>query len=218
VGVYLPKETREDYLIAQYRWEFLRRSKSYQKDYNNIWLPVLKCGSKEILRAHNFFRKKYEFFEPLNPRLAAPAYGSRRAHIFYIRFMSWIVSCKEFSLCGYTAREKRLIDKGFSKIHLDVDLRFPKERIMERIEDVIDEALAISRKKGKVMDLRKRLVQYEAYLRTFDLKNKGLNWAALAKKFYKNDFDRDVNYAKRKVKRDYERCCRLSEFGFRQIR
>ncbi|MDP1852913.1 MAG: hypothetical protein Q8L26_01710 [Candidatus Omnitrophota bacterium] len=214
------KVNKEEFFVAKYRWEFLRRNKFYLQDYKNIWLPVVgKNKSREIIKIMYYFKKKYGLMEPRPPHLPSPEYKKGGSDKFVVPFLPWIVICKELLLCEAILRDRKRIKKGFDKIHLEIDLKFPKKSIMKNVEEVIDNSLAILPKKYENVDSRKRFAHYEGYLKIFDLKNKGWTWNKLAKKFYKNDVDRnELNYAKRKVKRDYERCVKLVEGGFRQIR
>lgn len=213
------KIDEEDFLIAKYKWEFVRRNKFYRRDYKNIWLPVLKKNStRKALRVSRYFQRKYGLFEPRSPYLPSPECKKGRGKNFAWLFPSDAVWCKDL-LCDALPKNRKRIKKGFDKIHLEIDMRFPKERIMKSVEETINNCLAILPKKYKDVNSRKRFSQYEGYLKIFDLRNKGCSWNQLAEKFYKNDIDRnELNYAKRKAKRDYERCAKLVESGFRQIR
>ncbi len=52
---------------------------------------------------------------------------------------------------------------------------------------------------------RKRLSEYRNYFKVYRCVNEDMDWSKIAKKTYPADAERDLNYAKRKVKRDYDR-------------
>lgn len=65
---------------------------------------------------------------------------------------------------------------------------------------------------------RARFGEYKRYLKVYDLVIKGKTLKEIAKRLYSGDIERDMNYAIRKVRRDYDRCKRLIDGGYRQIR
>ena len=65
---------------------------------------------------------------------------------------------------------------------------------------------------------RARFGEYKNYLKVYDWIMAGKSSAETAKRFYRGDFDRDKYYAVKKVNRDYDRCKKLIEGGYGQIR
>lgn len=103
------------------------------------------------------------------------------------------------------------------KVRLDLDMR--KEDVMGGVSKIIDEWNALRKKAGLLKQKRFDFDRYDGYLKVYDLRKSGWSWEKIARTMYQSDVERgDINYAKLKVKRDYERCKRLVDDGYRQIR
>jgi transcriptional regulator len=66
---------------------------------------------------------------------------------------------------------------------------------------------------------RMRTENYETYIKVREMEEKGLDEEHIAKKVYRSDVERgDLNYAKRKARRDLDRCQKCIDEVYRQIR
>ena len=93
-----------------------------------------------------------------------------------------------------------------------VDIWRDKEIILHEMSKRIDKIRENESKEDVDQTIRLRTNEYKKYLQVYDLKNKGWSWDKLANKFYPEDSG-GFNQAKRKVKRDYERCKKLIDGG-----
>ena len=102
-----------------------------------------------------------------------------------------------------------------SKITINLDLSLPKNEIMKHLEHEISKWKEIYNKNYKA---RIRIENYDNYLRVYIYVDK-YGFDKAAKRFYKSDIDRgEKHYAIKKIKRDYARCQKLINGGYRQIR
>ena len=105
-----------------------------------------------------------------------------------------------------------------------VDMRFPKEKIFDEFELLVDRWQKPLKKMIKKLprakpEKRLQLNQYEKYLKVYDHYKKGMSMAKLAKKFYPGYVESSgKDYAERKVLRDLNGCLRLIHGGYKQIR
>ena len=105
----------------------------------------------------------------------------------------------------------------FHDITIRVNLNAPKELIHTRIREIVNLWKGLYDKYYRPR--RRNRTEYDRYLTVYDLREQGWQWGKLADKFYKGDTERgDIDYAKKKVRRDYERCKKMIDGGYRQIR
>ena len=200
--------------LEKFKWEFLRRNKDYIEFHNKY----ITCRKSKRYREKDNNTKIADFqvlwgvARPLNP---AQSY--------------------EEILESLPAREKNIffpfavsltLDPGYDKDcpliwgEFMLDIQLPKRTITQKFEKYLDYYIKTFRNKAKKKHYfknRSSLQNYQMYIDVYDLYKKGWNPEKIARKFYSRDVERDINYAKRKVKRDYERCRQLIYGEYRQI-
>lgn len=224
-------KTKFNESLSRYRWEFLRKNETYIKSYQqHIKLeksPTLenriKFHSSRTDKIENIIfgyfdpTKNYEYHLKHTPNF-------NKAFIIPVFF----INKTDIHICGpipIVHRERDFDNKPryIASGEFFIDLEYPKETILRRISDYLDEYKKVRNKEDADMH-RTRFGNYDNYLKVYDLREQGWSWDKLANKFYKGDVERanlgvkGINYAKRKVKRDYERCKKLIEGGYGQIR
>lgn len=214
--------------IHSYKWEFLRRNKEYQNEYDNF--TKAKKNGKEVSWDN---RSKYGLFAA-DYRNKYPGLikndGVDEAVVFYselkpsevLRVNAWSKQSLADSRWNLSRLKFKAMNpndvpklKKMKLLQLIVDIRYPKETLFKNFKTMVNFY------KNFVTDIRidkrKRFGEYDRYLAVYDLFEEGWSWDRLARKFYKADMERSSNYARKKVKRDYERCLKLIDGGYRQI-
>ena len=103
-------------------------------------------------------------------------------------------------------------------------MRFPKEKILDEFELLVDKWQKPLKKMMKKVfhdkpEKRLQINQYEKYLKVYDSHRKGMSMSQLAKKFYPGYIESSgKDYAERKILRDINGCLRLIHGGYKQIR
>jgi hypothetical protein len=123
---------------------------------------------------------------------------------------------------GEVINSKPLTDEEIRQtksIEVLIDLDVPTERILREVESIVS---AWKRVRAGVVPARKtraRLAEYKRYLKVFDMRSGGASWERTAERLYPEDVEKGrVSYAKRKARRDYERCESMIAEGYRQLR
>lgn len=114
-----------------------------------------------------------------------------------------------------------IINEGLrqkNSIKILVDLDVPLATIKKEIERIITKWQKLRGRVVRQEPYKRRCDDYERYLIVYLLLDKGCHINKVAKIFYEGDAKRDMNYARRKVRRDYDRAQKLIEGGCRQIR
>lgn len=121
--------------------------------------------------------------------------------------------------------KRKLKNKEFTKrdipsvIKVELNLDRRKKEIINNVSKIIDEWNGLRKKAGLLCEKRFNYDKYKGYLKVYDLRKLGWSWEKITRVIYKGDIERgDLNYAKKKAKRDYERCKKLTDSGYRQIR
>lgn len=228
------------------KWEFLRRNKAYIKDYekyageNNYdkWFDFFqkKYG---ILSPLN---PKVSFFESVKEskkiriknKGKRSSFAKRFAKVKYALIAEYLHYWAKGAFCldndnHYVSHDidgnvdteplsdNEIKEKDAIKILIDLDA--PLRRILSETQKIVKQWQERRSKVVKNSANRLRLSEYKRYIEVYDLKNQGWAWDELAEKFYEMDVERgDINYAKRKVKRDYGRCKKIIDGDYRQIR
>jgi len=223
--------TKREMICLKYRWEFLRRNKDYQNDYGHIILKLngmdfFKNSYPEALRQKVFeILLKWDLLSPISPRLSFNELleSDRKLKSIYIDSLAvneFAIDCTE---SPDSLNQKDLYMKG-SMLKMYVDMRFPKEKILDEFELLVDRWQKPLKKMIKKLpratpEKRLQLNQYEKYLKVYDHYKKGISMAKLAKKFYPGYVESSgKDYAERKVLRDLNGCLRLIHGGYKQIR
>ena len=223
--------TKREMICLKYRWEFLRRNKDYQNDYRHIILKLngmdfFKNSYPEALRQKVFeILLKWDLLSPIFPRLSFNELlkSDRKLKSIYIDSLAvneFAIDCSE---SPDSLNQKDLYIKG-SMLKMYVDMRFPKEKILDEFELLVNRWQKPLKKMIKKLprarpEKRLQLNQYAKYLKVYDHYKKGMSMAKLAKKFYSNYIGLSgKDYAERKVLRDLNGCLRLIHGGYKQIR
>ncbi len=223
--------TKRETLCLRYRWEFLRRNKEYQRDYVYI-TDTLKVT--DIIRnkypeplVHKVFKilSKWDLLNPIPPQLpfCALLKNDKKLKSFHIDSLS----VKEFAIDLYDSPDSLSPEKLYingSMVKMYVDMKFPKEKILDEFELLVDKWQKPLKKMIKKVfrdepEKRLQINQYEKYLKVYDGHRKGMSLAKLAKIFYPGYIESSgKDYAERKVLRDINGCLRLIHGGYKQIR
>lgn len=223
--------TKREMLCLKYRWEFLRRNKEYQKDFAYI-TGTLKVT--DIIRnrypdslVHKVLNilVKWNLLNPISPELPFNALikSDKKFKSFYLDSLVVNELAIDGSLDPDSLSREDLYVKG-SMVELCVDMKFPKEKILDEFELLVDKWQKPLKKMIKAFpnsepEKRLQVNQYEKYLKVYDAHRKGMSFAKLAKKFYSGYIESSgKDYAERKVLRDINGCLRLIHGGYKQIR
>lgn len=203
------------FLIAKYRWEFLRRNKQYIKDYHS---------GKRYPNKH--WVKEYDIYPPFDPSDDFPkSLKDQRNMPLYDELSPLppivIQSISHSPITGKeVAQEKftlppRLKKENLQKIStltLLVDITHRERLILSEFKKLISYWKNIRKTTLKI-----RLTQYKRYLQIYNLKEKRWSWTRLANRFHPDDKG-GIDYAKQKVMLDYKRCKKLINGGYKQIK
>ncbi len=228
----------ENNLIYHYKWEFIRRSKSYRNDYDDYVKAKNRSNGKAVSwnSKYGVFAADYRNSYPgrITPN------GVEEAVVFFSQFKpsevlrvdAWSdqalnegkidLDNMPYSLEGIKFKKMHGEDipdlKRMKTLRLAIDIRCPKKHLIDKFKTMINFYKRLV-KDIPTNDKRKRFGQYDRYLEVYDLKEKGWSWDKLARKFYKGDVERgNLDYAKKKVKRDYDRCKKLIDGDYRHIK
>lgn len=223
--------TKREMLCLKYRWEFLRRNKEYQKDYAYITgtlkvIDIIRNKYPEPLVSRVLkILTKWDLLNPIPPKLPFTDLLKSDQKLKSFHMDSLFV--KDFAIDMYDSPDSLSPHKLYingSMVKMYVDMKFPKEKILDEFELLVDrwqKPLKKMIKKLPNSDPEKRLQisQYEKYLKVYDCHRKGISMAQLAKKFYPGYMESSgKDYAERKVLRDINGCLRLIHGGYKQIR
>ena len=233
----MPKPLREGFMTKRekealmYRWEFLRRNESYKKDYMCI-VKILKVkdtmncpqGGGNYEEASRIL-DKWDVLTPIDPTMTFEELiqSDELKNTWYVEALA--ASSQAIGYGEYLeSKPDGYIINHAPYVTIPIDMYAPKERIMAEFEAEIDRWKnrikgALKNEGYKETQHRISFENYRRYLKVYDLRIKKMDWEQLAQKFYSNDVKRgDLNYAKKKAKRDYRRCLKLIEGSYRQIR
>ncbi len=176
----------KDYLLLNFcKWEFLRRNKKYQRDYER-W--IRKPGGSPSLKAIDYFQKKWELSYPADYKeslklkevlnLSNPnefAYAKIPNFLPISEFVECLTPEKIFSdgrvLGGgrikYISQEKLA---KVSTIILKVNLKAHKKELFKEIDEIITKWQDRKKKYGELIVLRKRVGDWKKYLKVYDYK------------------------------------------------
>lgn len=223
--------TNREKLCLKYRWEFLRRNKEYQKDYRYITINLKVADiirnqyPKRLVDEALSILSKWDLLNPIPPGLSFNDLleSDKKLKSFHMDSLS----VNDFAIDIYDSPDslspKDLYIKG-SLVRIYVNMRFPKEKILDEFELLVDKWQKPLKKMLKKLphskpEKRLQLNQYEKYLKVYDHYKKGISMAKLAKKFYPGYVESSgKDYAERKVLRDLNGCLRLIHGGYKQIR
>ncbi len=223
--------TKREKLCLKYRWEFLRRNREYQKDYRYITINLKVADiirnqyPKHLVNEALSILSKWDLLNPIPPGLSFNALleSDKKLKSFHMDSLS----VNDFAIDMYDSPDslspKDLYIKG-SLVRIYVNMRFPKEKILDEFELLVDKWQKPLKKMMKKVFHDKpekglQLNQYEKYLKVYDHYKKGMSMTKLAKKFYPGYVESSgKDYAERKVLRDLNGCLRLIHGGYKQIR
>jgi hypothetical protein len=224
--------TKREMLCLRYRWEFLRRNKEYQSDYDYITtkLKVTDLFKKEptdpVAQKVIEVLLKWDLLAPIPPYLSFSALlkSDEKLKSVYIESLAvgeFAIDCSE---SPDLLSPEDLYVKG-SMVEMSVDMKFPKEKILDEFNLLVDiwqkqlKRMLKKIPKAKKPAKRLQIAQYERYLKIYDRHRKGMTFEKLAKQFYPAYIELPgKDYAKRKVLRDINNCLRLIHGGYKQIR
>ncbi len=211
----------KDYIfdIAKSRWEFLRRNKKYIEDYyrdgsfpRSYWIK--KYGVWPPLSPDDRFPKSFKacqnddvLFDEMSPIAPIVIRDIRNTPITG----EDVAMGRELTSNHLKGKDKRTLRKALT-LTLLVDVTHRERLILSEFKKLISFWKKIRRTEN-----RNRCEAYKQYLRVYDAKERGWSWAKLAQFFYPNDAG-TTDYAKQKVMRDYKRCVKLINGGYRQIK
>jgi hypothetical protein len=93
------------------------------------------------------------------------------------------------------------------------------ERILREVESIVGAWKRLRARAVPGRKTRARLAEYKRYLKVFDMRNDGASWERIAERLYPEDVEKGrLSYARRKARRDYERCESMIAEGYRQLR
>ena len=223
--------TKREKLCLKYRWEFLRRNKEYQKDYRYITINLKVADiirnqyPKHLVNEALSILSKWDLLNPIPPGLSFNALLESDKKLKSFHMDSLFVN--DFAIDMYDSpdslSQKDLYIKG-SLVRIYVNMRFPKEKILDEFELLVDKWQKPLKKMMKKVfhdkpEKRLQINQYEKYLKVYDSHRKGMSMSQLAKKFYPGYIESSgKDYAERKILRDINGCLRLIHGGYKQIR
>ena len=223
--------TKREKLCLKYRWEFLRRNREYQKDYFFI---IMKLNVVDIIKnsyPHSLVKKalkilsKWDLLNPIPPKLSFDALlrSDKKLKSFYLDSLivdELAIDC--FENPDLLSTEELYVKASY--LDMRIDMRFPKEKILDEFKFLVDNWQKRLKKAMKSFpnskpEPRLQIDQYDRYLKVYDQHRKGVSFDKLAKKFYPNYVESPgMNYAQLKVQRDISSCLKLIHGGFKQIR
>jgi hypothetical protein len=229
--------------IYYYKWEFLRRNKQYQKDYD-IYDAEKDLFKKEQLKyiiqerwgvTPANYRKNY--LTLINPKWKGYLSGGlcfkQQFRLFNIlQVDAWSEQSLEEKMGNPKKIEfKELVPTIISRetnpiqnfqemktLRLVLDLRYPKKTLLDRYEKTV----SLYKRFVKNFPLnpsRRRVEDWEHYLEIYDLVQKKWSWDKLVKKYSKKKIG-FVPYKNlvREVKRDYVAAEQIVNGGYGQLR
>lgn len=221
---------KDELEIIKYQWESLRTKPGYIKDYRKFKKLIKHKRfnmNRYTPRVEYWFIKKYGI-APLDPSVQFPIKSPKITKRFntsspkFLQYMLWLyfvdmiksVHCLSPELETYLKSNKNEpIDyynapssieelADFPTISLLVTLDAPLPKIIKEITEIVNTWKNRRNKIVKGRLIRYRLKEYRSYYKVFDLKSKGFSWNAIARKCYPLHAEKDIYYAKKKVKRD----------------
>lgn len=224
----MAKYTKKDYqkeacLIANYRWEFLRRNKKYRKD----------CANRSKFSAGHW-QKKYGISFPYNPQDNFSKLPKKSASRFlFERAISpapavILNDIRDEPICDKDIDRQDVVEdilfkeadslNSISVVNLLVDVTRRKEIILAELDKIISYWKKVRANKTRVI-----FKKYDIYLMIYDWKENGCSWREIARKLQKRNLEPGWNKAdtenlRRHALRAYNQCKKLIDGGYRQIR
>lgn len=201
--------------LIKYQWESLRTNSEYIKEYEQLQKLYRKPKFDSWRfqpRLEYYFKKKYgvEPLDPSTPFLAKPVKipkdrkQSEKELLQYVLWMYFVDLIKAIHYL-YPEQEKLKNIENQHTIPLLITLDASLPKIIAEVSEIVKNRKRKMALTCKQQNIRHRLREYKNYFRVYKLVKKKLTWKNIAKRCYLNDYERDKNYAIRKVKRDYER-------------
>jgi hypothetical protein len=220
------------------KWEFVRRNKPYKKDYKEYAAEKTKGGkSFNLDKWIKHFQEKYHIHWPIDPKEDFP---KRKSTTKLNNFMAKLTDESVEVIYDDRVLLNNLngcpIWSGFPCDKVDnieyLYLRVNVNHLNKRIKDQFNKILtSFTTMRDEMRDKenklylkeesksRMRTENYETYIKVREMEEKGLDEEHIAKKVYRSDVERgDLNYAKRKARRDLDRCQKCIDEVYRQIR
>jgi len=199
--------------IRKAKWEFLRRNKWYQKDFDEHSKEQrikLRRGGKEYkdwkLEKEDYFLNKWEIAKPTDYKKSTEELG------FMPSFVEKIAElCIQEDYTPYHCRNIVSLRNGELRsfdwhVGIKVNLNYPKQRIMPALEQALDKVI-LARQKEFGYRSRLPLSEYERYCRIYDLKKQGKTYKEIAL----------IVFRAEKAK-EYDRCLQKSKEGYKQAK
>ena len=206
--------------LLRYKWEFIRRNKEYIADYNKLRRlgRVLTPAYKLTSTGRSIYKKWYKQqclilrkwgFAPNDPSKPRIKVASSWMNMISEQHKQPVVSHTLLlpSRRDRTDKVYGLTFGLFDRIQITLDLCFPKEEMLDAIEDVI--SIYQDPRKTGISTKRTLESQYKQYLAIYDLRQRRTTWKKIALKTYPNDKDIDIDSYIKKVKRNYKACVDL---------
>jgi hypothetical protein len=223
--------SKREKTCLKYRWEFLRRNEEYRKDYRYVTKKLKVIDIVRFSYPEDRVKKvleallRWDLLNPIPPELSFDELikSDKARKSVYIDSLLPDGFAIESKLDPGKLDDTLLYVKS-SMVDLCVNMHFPKEKIMDEFNLLVDHwqgELADLRKtfKNPSPETRLQVDQYDRYLKVYDQHKKGLSVEQLSKKFYSGYVESSGrDYANRRVRRDIESCVKLIDGGFKQIR
>jgi len=204
----------------KYRWEFLRRNKNYQKDYDRweqyerpTWetpkspypeifkkylFPPLdyKLSYKELLKERDKQIKKHSTGNGLTTKEEERCWAYEWCSSDISGDSMVVQMCYDDLKAPFGIGddlEERLDVQKYSDdetIKISINLEYPKEIILNEVEYWIDFYNYIRKEYDKIPQKRKRLKEYQKYLDVYDLKTKKKNYDQIVQTVFKKDYEK----------------------------
>lgn len=202
----------EGTLLSRWHWEFLRRNKTYQEDYDHY--EGLK-GDQDKEEQRDLLARKYglegimlDYRDSLESLFHSPRSNRK------IRVVQW-------QTAWVGEDEKGVLIEGKNE-HIDyLDPRIRQHEccvvfnLRQDLEQQLEEAAGrINRQKQRYIERRGSVENYPYYLRLIDAGEDGIDHEELID-FFLNDIDKP--FAMKKIKTDIQEATRLRDIGYQYI-
>ena len=221
--------TKEAFLLSFCKWEFLRRNKKYQKDFDKHVraITITEDNMEEIsdyfMEKWGIYAKDYKYSMSV---AKAKDLSFKKEDLELIpRFIGLRerVECltgqwkKNPTMSGGLEPISKEEMAKIEHIELKVNLLTHKNTLLKDFEEIIDWWQSFKKKYGSLKVSSMRIKDWEIYWKIFDLKEKNpkLTYGQLAMKLNgTKGFSRDEED---KIRKAYLKCRELIEGGYRNI-
>jgi len=201
----------EGTLLARWHWEFLRRNRAYQDDYDHY--RELKDNDDGVAERDSLARRyglqgiMLDYMDPLESLFQSPRKSG-------IRLVQW-----QTAWIGEDEKGVRIEGKREDLEYLDPKIRQHECCVVFNLRHDLDEQLSEASARVRKLDLRfqerrGRVEDYPLYLRLLDAEDEGVVMEDMIK-FFMPDTEKVI--AKKKLKNDMKEARRLRDIGYQYI-